>query len=109
MGKTVLSRARFSVQKEQIADFCKRWGVVEFALFGSALRDDFRPDSDVDVLVTFAPDHVASLDDWLRMQNELKALFGRQVDLVSRNSIERSLNWYRKRIILESSEVLYAA
>ncbi len=109
MGKTLPSRARIAVPTEKLADFCRRWGIVEFALFGSILRDDFRPNSDVDVLVTVAPSSTLSLDDWIRMQDELQALFGRNVDLVDRESIERSVNWYRKRVILESAEVLYAA
>ncbi len=104
-----LNHVRLALPPDKVADFSRRWGVVEFALFGSAVRDDFRSDSDVDVLVTFAPDAKLSLGDWIAMHDELKQIVGRDVDLVDRQSIERSLNWYRKRIILDSAEVLYAA
>jgi predicted nucleotidyltransferase len=109
MGQTRSNRVRIALPSEKVADFARRWGVTEFALFGSVLRDDFRPDSDVDVLVTFAAGTKRSLGDWINMQDELTLMFGRPVDLVDRESIERSLNWYRKTIILESAEVLYAA
>ena len=96
------------VQKEEIADFCRRWKIVEFALFGSALREDFRADSDVDVLVTFSDDAQWTLLDYVDMQDELKGLFGRDVDLVSRRGIERSRNYLRRKAILDSAEVVYA-
>ncbi len=89
--------------------FSRRWGIAEFALFGSVLRDDFCPDSDIDVLVTFAPGIQQSLGKWLEMQDELKQMLGRDVDLVDRESVARSVNWYRRRRIFESAEVLYAA
>jgi uncharacterized protein len=84
--------------------------VSEFALFGSVLRDDFRPDSDVDVLVSF-PSYEAtpSLFDHIDMQDELEAIFGRRVDLISKKGIETSRNPYRKKAILESARVVYAA
>ena len=98
-----------AIPKEKIADFCRRWKIIEFALFGSVLRGDFRPDSDIDVLVTFASDAGWSLFDHVEMQDELKSLFGRNVDLVSRRGIERSRNPIRRKEILESAEVIYAA
>jgi predicted nucleotidyltransferase len=94
--------------KDKIADFCHRWRIVELALFGSVLRDDFRPDSDVDVLVTFAPDARWGLFDLVHMQDELKAIFEREVDLVSRRGIEASRNYIRRKAILDSTEVIYA-
>jgi predicted nucleotidyltransferase len=94
--------------KDKIADFCHRWQIVELALFGSVLRDDFRPDSDVDVLVTFAPDARWGLFDLVHMQDELKAIFEREVDLVSRRGIEASRNYIRRKAILDSTEVIYA-
>jgi AcrR family transcriptional regulator/predicted nucleotidyltransferase len=93
----------------QIAAFCKRWNVVEFSLFGSVLRDDFRPDSDVDVMVTFAPDHKWTYRGWLDMKDELRELFDRDVDLVERAAVEESTNRFRKESILESATVVYAA
>lgn len=101
--------AKIDFDLAKVAEFCSRWKIVEFALFGSVLREDFRPDSDLDILVTFAPDAKWSLLDHVDMQDELKELFGREVDLVSRRGIERSANYIRRKAILESAEVLYAA
>lgn len=93
---------------EQIKAFCNRWRITEFALFGSVLRDDFRSDSDIDVLVTFAPDAQRGLTETLQMQGELQAIFGRKVDFIVRAAIERSDNWLRKKNILESAQTVYA-
>jgi hypothetical protein len=73
---------KVEVSEDAIAPFCQRWEIMEFALFGSILRDDFRQDSDVDVLVSFAPDAKWSLWDIIAMKEELETLFGREVDLV---------------------------
>ncbi|MBI1987950.1 MAG: nucleotidyltransferase domain-containing protein [Nitrospinae bacterium] len=98
-----------SLSPEQISDFCQRWKVLELALFGSVLREDFRSDSDVDMLVTFAPDADWSLLDHVQMEEELGSIIGRKVDLVSRRAIERSENWIRRQEILETAEVIYVA
>jgi predicted nucleotidyltransferase len=98
-----------SLTSEQVEAFCRRWAVCELALFGSALRDDSGPDSDVDLLVTFAPEAEWSLLDHLRMQNELCELLGRPVDSVSRRAIDGSANPIRKRGILNTAKVVYAA
>jgi hypothetical protein len=97
------------VTLEQIAAFCQKWQITQLELFGSVLRDDFRPDSDVDVLVTFAPGSGGTLYDLVHMEDELKALFGREVDLVERAAIERSENYIRRRNILSSTRPVYAA
>lgn len=81
--------------------------IEELRLFGSALREDFGPQSDVDFLVTFAPDAQWSLLDHARMEDELSVLLGRKVDLVSRRAVERSANWIRRKAILESAEPYY--
>ncbi|MCX6543474.1 MAG: nucleotidyltransferase family protein [Acidobacteria bacterium] len=94
---------------DKIATVCRRWKVRELALFGSVLRDDFRPDSDVDVLVEFEPDDTWSLFDLMEMKDELAELFGRRVDLVERAAVEQSPNWIRRRHILENQRVIYAA
>ncbi len=99
---------KLSLPYEQIAEFCRKWNVSEFALFGSVLRDDFRPDSDVDVLLTWADDARISLFDYGPMKDELEAIFGRRVDLVSREGIQQSRNWIRKKEILGSARVIYA-
>ena len=100
---------RIAIDQERIADFCRRWKIVEFSLFGSVLRDDFRADSDVDVLVSFAPEAKWSLFDHVAMEDELTAMFGRMVDLVNRRAIERSENWIRRKAILGSAEAVYVA
>ncbi|MBD2000856.1 nucleotidyltransferase family protein [Leptolyngbya sp. FACHB-541] len=93
---------------EQIQKFCDRWQIIEFALFGSILRDDFRPDSDIDVLVTFAPEAKRGLSETLQMKDELQIIFGRKVDFIVKAAIERSENWLRRKNILESAQVVYA-
>lgn len=95
-----------NIPAEEIADFCRRWRVTELALFGSALRHDFRPDSDVDVLVTFAPDAPWSLLDIVKMQDELKEIFGREVDLVEKEGLR---NPFRRHSILTTRRIIYAA
>ncbi len=89
--------------------FCSKWKVRELSLFGSALRDDFGPQSDIDFLVTFDPEAQWSLLDHIRMEEELSLLLGRQIDLVSRQALERSANFIRRREILSSVKVVYAA
>ncbi len=93
---------RVPIPTAAIADFCRKWHVTEFALFGSVVRDDFGPESDVDVLVSFAPDVRYSLFDLVDMQDELVAIFERKVDLVTRRAVERSMNEWRRQAILGS-------
>lgn len=99
----------FQVDRDRLAEFCRRWQVSELALFGSVLRPDYRSDSDVDVLVTFAPEARRTLFDLVEMSDELGRIFGRRVDLVSRRGIERSLNARRRRAILDSAQTVYVA
>jgi predicted nucleotidyltransferase len=96
-------------KQQELTAVCQRWQIVELALFGSALRDDFGPDSDVDLLVRFHPQARHTLFDMVRMRAELKQVFGREVDLVSRRGIEESRNYLRRSEILESADVLYEA
>jgi predicted nucleotidyltransferase len=98
-----------SIDRERLAELCRRWKIVELSVFGSVLRDDFRPDSDVDVLVTFAPDGDWSLFDHVEMEDELSNLLGRKADLITRRAVERSTNWIRRDAILGTSEPLYVA
>jgi len=95
------------VSPDRLDPLCRRWHVAELCLFGSALRDDFRPDSDIDLLVTFTSDAGWRARDLLRMQDDLETLFGRKVDLVERAAVEESENWIRRRHILEHAEPLY--
>ncbi|HEX7183389.1 MAG TPA: nucleotidyltransferase domain-containing protein [Thermoanaerobaculia bacterium] len=90
-------------------DFCRRWKILELSLFGSALREDFGPDSDVDLLVRFTPDADWSLFDHARMELELVEILGREVDLVTRSAVEQSPNWIRRQKILRTARPLYVA
>jgi uncharacterized protein len=104
-----IGNAHIDLPMEQITEFCRRWQITEFALFGSVLREDFRPDSDIDVLVTFSPEAKWSLFDLVDMRDELKSLFGREVDFVSRRAIESSRNYIRRKAILNSAQAIYVA
>jgi predicted nucleotidyltransferase len=101
-----MSKIQIAVSKSKITTFCHRWKVVEFGLFGSALRKDFKTNSDVDVLVTFDSDATVSLFDLAQMQIELEGLFGRPVDILEKEGLR---NPYRKREILKTTKVIYAA
>lgn len=95
------------IPSDALAEFCKRWRVRELSLFGSALRDDFGPTSDVDLLAEFEPDAPVSLWDWGSMLEELSEMFGgRTVDLVEKSAIRNPL---RRRYILAHTRTLYAA
>jgi len=100
---------QIAIPTAELATFCGRWKVTELAAFGSILRADFDPDSDIDLLVSFAPDARWSLFDLVTMQEELQAVLGREVDLVEREAVERSENYIRRKSILGSLEVIYAA
>ncbi|MEK7407933.1 MAG: nucleotidyltransferase domain-containing protein [Acidobacteriota bacterium] len=97
-------REEIHIPRGWLADFCRRWKIVELCLFGSVLREDFGPDSDLDLLVSFAPDADWSLLDHVAMEEELSGILRRKVDLVSRRAIERSANWIRRKAILDSAE-----
>jgi hypothetical protein len=98
------------IDKARLRDFCRRWKITEFALFGSVTRpEEFREDSDVDVLVSFAADAPWSLFEWVRMEDDLRAIFGRGVDLVERDAVEQSDNRFRRRSILDSAVLLDVA
>ena len=90
-----------------IADFCQRWKITQIELFGSALRDDFRPDSDIDLLVTFAPNDGWGLYEFVEMGKELAQMFARPVDLVERAAVEQSKNPFRKHSILTTAQLAY--
>jgi uncharacterized protein len=98
--------ARIPFDREALARFCRKWQVRELALFGSVLREDFTPDSDVDVLVTFDPAAPWSLWDWPDMMDELKEIFGREIDLVEKRAVT---NPFRRHHIQHHHEVVYAA
>ena len=100
---------RLDLDSGRTRAFCERWKVAEFAIFGSAVRDDFRPESDLDVLVTPVAGVVWSLMDLGAMREELAVISGRPVDLLVRRAVEASPNWIRRQEILDSAEVVFAA
>ena len=102
-------RIQIDVPKEKIAAFCRRNHIRELALFGSALRRDFRPDSDVDMLVEFEPGQELGLMELVAMENELSEILGRKADMVERQAVERSENYIRRRYVLQSVEKVYVA
>ena len=106
--KDMQTGLRISLYQEQLSEFCQRWRISELAVFGSAIRNDFQTNSDVDVLVTFVPQARWSLFDLVKMQDELGDIFGREVDMVEREAIERSENYFRRKSILRNIEVIFA-
>lgn len=103
------SKMKITIPRKKLAEFCRRWKISELAFFGSVLREDFRQSSDIDLLVSFRPKAKISLFDLVHMQNELKEIFGRKVDLVERRAIEKSENYIRRKNILSHTKVIYAA
>jgi uncharacterized protein len=98
--------ARIDIDREKIADFCRRHRVKKLSLFGSVLRDDFDPEtSDVDVLVEFHPGAEVSLLDVARMENELIAMLGRDVQVRTAEDLSR----YFRDEVVRVAEPLYAA
>jgi len=99
--------ANFDVPQEQITAFCQKWKVNELSLFGSALRHDFRADSDIDILINLQPGQTMTLESFLDMRDELSTIFdGREIDLVQKRLLK---NPFRRHEILTHREVLYAA
>lgn len=97
-----------NLPSDALKAFCQKWQIAEFALFGSVLRNDFRPDSDIDVLVSFFPHAPWTLLDLVTMQDELQTLLNREVDLIEKRVIEKSENWIRRNEILNTAQVLYS-
>jgi len=101
-----MARPKINIPQDKIADFCKKWKIAEFSIFGSALREDFSPKSDVDVLISFEPDIPWSLFDWVDMIEELQGIIGREVDLVEKSGLR---NPFRRHEILNNRQVIYAS
>jgi predicted nucleotidyltransferase len=97
------------VEADRIADFCQRWKISRLAVFGSAVRGEIRPDSDIDLLVTFRSDADWTMFDHFTMEEELSHLFGREVDLISIKALEENQNPIYRREILDSARQIYAA
>ena len=100
---------QIDVPQAEVAAYCRRWQITELALFGSVLREDFRQDSDVDVLVRFHHEAVHSLFDLGHMEQELARILGRPVDLVERTAVEQSRNYLRRNSVFDAVEVIHAA
>ena len=104
-----MSKTRINLPKKEITEFCQRWKIREFSLFGSVLRDDLRLGSDIDVIVDFEPEVRYSLFDMVSMIDDLEEIFGREVDLLTRQAVEQSRNYIRRKAILSSREVIYVS
>jgi predicted nucleotidyltransferase len=98
---------RLQIAPTVLTNFCEKWKISELSVFGSILRDDFNANSDVDLLVTFYPQAKITLFDLETIEMELKKLFLRDVDLVSKRAIERSHNWIRRQNILGNAQIIY--
>ena len=96
---------KFTLPQKEIEEFCKRWSITEFSVFGSVLRDDFSPDSDIDVLISIDPEAKIGLFELIDMKLELEKLFKRPVDLVEKEGLR---NPYRRQEILSTAQVVYA-
>lgn len=97
-----------ALDMEALAAFCRRWSIVRLEVFGSVLRPDFQPQSDVDLLATYAPEARWSLLDRAHMKHELEDMLGRSVDLLNRRALEKSRGNGRAAAILAQAELLYA-
>jgi predicted nucleotidyltransferase len=104
-----MKKIQIAIPHALLREFCDRWKVTELSLFGSVLREDFNKDSDVDILVSFSEGAHWTLFDMVHMQDELEAILGRKVDLVSRRGLETSKNQFRKKTIIDSREVIHAS
>ena len=103
-----MNTLQIDLAPEILHHFCQKWKITELSLFGSVLRDDFHADSDIDVLVAFAPDAPWTLLDLVNMEYELADLTGRDIDLVEKQAIENSHNWLRRDEILNTAQVIYS-
>ena len=108
-GDREVKKLKIELPQQIISEFCQKWQISEMYLFGSVLREDFRPDSDIDILVSFQDSVSWGLLEFSRMKRELETLLGRQVDLLTKKSIEQSHNWIRQREILGTAQVIYVA
>lgn len=98
---------RLGLSTEEIVQFCQQWNIMEFALFGSVLSNQFHPNSDIDILIRFAPNTRQGLLTLAKIKHALEAQIGRKVDIVLKESIENSENWIRRNDILKSAQIIY--
>lgn len=100
-------KTRLGLTSLEIATFCQQWGITKMALFGSILRDDFRADSDIDLLITFAPNAQQGLLTLAKIKHELESRLNRPIDLVPEASVQMSENWIRQQEILGTAQTIY--
>jgi uncharacterized protein len=101
-----MTEPKIDIPTDKIEVFCRKYGVEEFSLFGSVLRDDFGPDSDVDVMLKFAPGHGFTFENTPDILAELEAIFGREVDVIEKGRIR---NPFRRHAIMSGYRVIHAA
>jgi predicted nucleotidyltransferase len=100
---------KIKIPQQELILFCQKWKIKEMSFFGSVLRDDFRLDSDIDIMVSFEDQSTWGILELVRMKRELENLLGREVDLLTKKSIEQSHNWIRRQEILGTAQVVYDA
>lgn len=100
---------KIQLPQPALAAFCQKWKIKEMSFFGSVLREDFRSDSDIDIIVSFEDNSTWGILELVRMKRELKTLLGREVDLMTKKSIEQSPNWIRRQEILGTAQIVYVA
>lgn len=100
-------QSRLGLSSQEVATFCQQWGITKMALFGSILRDEFRADSDIDLLLTFAPNARQGLLTLAKIKHELESRLNRPIDLVPETSIQTSDNWIRQQEILSTAQTIY--
>ena len=98
-----------NIPQEKLKEICSDYSIKELSIFGSVLRSDFNSESDVDLLIEFEPDMRISLFDIVDLKKEFEKVFGREVDIVTKNAIKRSRNHLRRKGILENYKVIYAS
>ena len=106
MNQNILYK-RLGIKSKQLQDFCRTAKIIELCLFGSTLRDDFNPDSDIDILVTFNPDVNISFLQFVDLEYQLEDLLKRKVDLLEKTTVEKDFNWIRRQEILNNYQVIY--
>lgn len=103
-----MEELRIKVPRQKLAAFCRKYHIRKLAFFGSVLREDFKPTSDVDVMVEFEKGYTPGLD-YFAMPEELKKILGREVDLLTYQGVQTSRNPIRRKAILDSAKVYYVA
>ena len=100
---------RLGIPPEEIAQLCQQWSITELALFGSVLSDRFHADSDIDILIRFAPNARQGLLTLSKIKHELETRIGREVDIALKESIENSENWLRRQEILKTAQAIFSS